>query len=341
MRCFSGSSIRNCTFVCSENRTDLLSIVGANIEVVGCRFGPCYGLFPILRAYTQGNCRIEDCVFEGIERSSSLIEINMDCPGPEGVPITIRGNRFLNYHGVSPAQGTTAIRLLPQDQSYCYFGVIEENEFRDGSSILTSGIRAGASVDLVGNTFQDLGPDPMPNVYASGLFVDTIHARYNSYLEPGIAAESSGPYFDVRENWWGDSTGPNHANLNPEGQGTPVGNGVLFIPWLTMHPDSLPDTNGVAVDDLDLLLPNEYAITVYPNPFNATTTLTIEVVTSGIYEVILYDLTGRETTRLFSGRIEFRRSLQVNAEGFASGVYFARLSNAKSEVAVTKLLLLK
>lgn len=38
--------------------------------------------------------------------------------------------------------------------------------------------------------------------------------------------------FDARFNWWGDPTGPHHAELNSNGQGNDLSAGVEFQPWL-------------------------------------------------------------------------------------------------------------
>lgn len=36
----------------------------------------------------------------------------------------------------------------------------------------------------------------------------------------------------ARWNWWGDTSGPHHPELNPQGKGNPVTDGVEFCPWL-------------------------------------------------------------------------------------------------------------
>lgn len=36
----------------------------------------------------------------------------------------------------------------------------------------------------------------------------------------------------AKNNWWGDSSGPYHPTLNPEGKGDEVSDGVIFDPWL-------------------------------------------------------------------------------------------------------------
>ncbi len=88
-------------------------------------------------------------------------------------------------------------------------------------------------------------------------------------------------------------------------------------------------------------LPSSFALYVYPNPFNATTSLKIEVSRAGFYDVLLFDVTGRQVAKLFSGRIDTQQTIAVNAEQFSSGVYFAQLRSGESSLAATKLLLLK
>jgi hypothetical protein len=51
------------------------------------------------------------------------------------------------------------------------------------------------------------------------------------------------PFLDARNNDWGNSTGPYHPTLNPEGTGSRVSDNVLFIPWISKDSDGdgLPD----------------------------------------------------------------------------------------------------
>ena len=76
----------------------------------------------------------------------------------------------------------------------------------------------------------------------SGVGVDgtTIVFRSNLFLDGGAM---SGPlalrhrgddtkFVDAVNNWWGASSGPYHASLNPTGTGSPVGDYVTFDPWL-------------------------------------------------------------------------------------------------------------
>ncbi len=59
-------------------------------------------------------------------------------------------------------------------------------------------------------------------------------ANFNNIVgnvEWGVLNEST-PIFDATNNWWGHGTGPFHEPDNPDGQGDPVSDNVLFDPWL-------------------------------------------------------------------------------------------------------------
>ena len=65
------------------------------------------------------------------------------------------------------------------------------------------------------------------------------HTVVNNQLLAGI--QNSGVDLVVAENnWWGSPLGPFHPDLNPQGEGVTVGDGVDFNPWLTEPPE--PDT---------------------------------------------------------------------------------------------------
>ncbi|MFA5535849.1 MAG: right-handed parallel beta-helix repeat-containing protein [Bacillota bacterium] len=58
------------------------------------------------------------------------------------------------------------------------------------------------------------------------------------------------------ENWWGESNGPYHPVLNPQGTGNPVSNNVDFIPW-SIEPPSIQaatcSIKEVALEKYDIL----------------------------------------------------------------------------------------
>ncbi|MCH8327939.1 MAG: T9SS type A sorting domain-containing protein, partial [Candidatus Marinimicrobia bacterium] len=52
-------------------------------------------------------------------------------------------------------------------------------------------------------------------------------------------------------------------------------------------------------------LPSEIALhSNYPNPFNPSTTLQLDLPQAGVVSLVVYDLLGRELTRLADGRLE-------------------------------------
>ncbi|HDI02078.1 MAG TPA: hypothetical protein ENF93_00375, partial [Ignisphaera sp.] len=88
-------------------------------------------------------------------------------------------------------------------------------------------------------------------------------AIYNTYLSfkgttlilqsIGIRIEltDSNVVIDLRYNWWGDSSGPRHSDLNPEGKGVEIQIGgaaqLFFYPWLEKPHIPFPSTN-ISID---------------------------------------------------------------------------------------------
>lgn len=142
---------------------------------------------------------------------------------------------------------------------------------------------------------------------------------------------------DARYNWWGDSTGPFHSTLNPDGEGDRVGDNVLFDPWYIDSTGSLdsPEQNN--------FIPEKASLEAYPNPFNLETTLKPSVPNAMIVRVELFDILGRSIKDIWSGPLSYEKEIKFSASGFSSGVYFARAYDTihNRPVAMTKMLLLK
>jgi len=74
---------------------------------------------------------------------------------------------------------------------------------------------------------------------------------------------------------------------------------------------------------------------IYPNPFNSSTEFSFEMPRVARATINVYDVLGREQATLLNDVVQAgARSVMWNAEGFASGIYFVRLS--VGDVAVTK-----
>ena len=79
----------------------------------------------------------------------------------------------------------------------------------------------------------------------------------------------------------------------------------------------------------------------YPNPFNPTTTISYNLPKSGLVNLVIYDVLGKEIKRLVS---EYKQAgsykINFDASALASGVYFYSL-RANDFVSTKKMLLLK
>lgn len=79
----------------------------------------------------------------------------------------------------------------------------------------------------------------------------------------------------------------------------------------------------------------------YPNPFNPSTVIGYQLAVNSFVTVKVYDLLGREVTRLVNGEESAgNHSIRWDAANFTSGVYFYEL-NAGSYHSVRKMLLMK
>ena len=68
----------------------------------------------------------------------------------------------------------------------------------------------------------------------------------------------------------------------------------------------------------------------YPNPFNTSTTLSYMQPQSGPVSIAIYNLLGQRVATIFDGEKQAgRHTITWDAEGFPTGVYFARLEAGK------------
>jgi Secretion system C-terminal sorting domain len=71
------------------------------------------------------------------------------------------------------------------------------------------------------------------------------------------------------------------------------------------------------------LLPDAFALTAYPNPFNASTTISLELPTSADLRLSVYNIAGREVAVLQDGYINAGvYQFSFDAGSLASGIYF-------------------
>jgi len=82
---------------------------------------------------------------------------------------------------------------------------------------------------ITGNGWRGIG---LYNI----LGCDTIAINFNNIHDntpQGVWAEGCDATVDATMNWWGDISGPEQENTNPDGQGNAVSDNVDYQPWLT------------------------------------------------------------------------------------------------------------
>ena len=80
----------------------------------------------------------------------------------------------------------------------------------------------------------------------------------------------------------------------------------------------------------------------YPNPFNPETTISYSLVTDADVRLSVFDISGRKVAELVSGRqARGNHSVNFNANGLTSGIYFYRLSVDGKILAGKKMMMLK
>jgi hypothetical protein len=88
-------------------------------------------------------------------------------------------------------------------------------------------------------------------------------------------------------------------------------------------------------------IPKEYALSIYPNPFNPATTLEFALPKAGLVQVNVYDIIGRLVNEVVSGEFEAGfHKVNFDASSLPSGLYFARI-NSRDFVMTKKLMLVK
>jgi hypothetical protein len=104
--------------------------------------------------------------------------------------------------------------------------------------------------------------------------------------------------------------------------------------------DAFLDTVITSVNREEII--SHYALNIYPNPFNPTTTIEFTLAEDSHVLLKVYDMLGREVAILINQDLKAGtlHSSVFNASRLTSGIYFCRLETEKSFL-VNKLMLLK
>lgn len=171
-----------------------------------------------------------------------------------GTTVTLQRNRI---GGNRLSEGAPMVRFANQSSFSALLFDVSGNLFRGGLpnfQILSNGplqgnitcnafVSEGQGLGLRTQTLQ-VNPNGAPAldlVLHSNIIDDHIPPVIPIYLKYGLGrGATSEVLIDMRNNWWGDATGPYEPDTNPLGRGDSVGNNILFAPWLTQAPSCAP-----------------------------------------------------------------------------------------------------
>ena len=98
-----------------------------------------------------------------------------------------------------------------------------------------------------------------------------------------------------------------------------------------------------AAGDPNPVVPTDISVgPAYPNPFNMSTVLPLELHRTATVEIAVFNMLGQEVGRLFYGKYAAgKHLLSVSGSSWASGVYFAQILVAKHSISTQRLVLIK
>jgi hypothetical protein len=101
------------------------------------------------------------------------------------------------------------------------------------------------------------------------------------------------------------------------------------------------DSATVAIDNFLDRLPSRFALLQnYPNPFNASTTIRYSLPERSDVRIDIYNILGQRVATLFEGIMQSGyHAVTWQADGFPSGIYFARLQTSRHSENIRMLLL--
>jgi hypothetical protein len=155
---------------------------------------------------------------------------------------------------------------------------------------------------------------------------DSCDTYYNIFLDPQFVDTANGDYHLQAGSPCIDAGDP---ALGPDPDGTVADIGAFYFDQMKAD-----DPERTAVRRYELLQN-------YPNPFNSATQIVFDLPQAARAELIVYDVTGRQVTTLFSGMAAAGRNrVSWTAEDLPSGIYFCRLASGDSRQ-TRKLILMK
>ncbi len=139
-----------------------------------------------------------------------------------------------------------------------------------------------------------------------------------------------------------EGLGLTYANVYENGSA--ITHGIYELKATRINGISYGDTTlFVDVKEENISQPATFALSQnYPNPFNPNTTIQYSIPESGMVELKVYDVLGREVKTLINGFVEVgNHSVNFNASNLSSGVYFYSIKYAGKNTITKKMVLTK
>jgi len=313
--------VENCSFQSNLLVAEWLWLTGPKLVVRGCDFGPT-GSQIVSSIWTSGSrgCLFENNVYHDLRTILSAFAFGNEERGDTSY---FRNNVFRNCRCVVAIGAGGGLEMNGQGSGS--WPVVVENCVFDSCThwyASTSGfgaIKCGTmAATLVNNRF--MGHDQrVSEVQIVQSPWATMHGCRFDRTEWAVYADTvENPdtvwHISAEFNWWGDSTGPYHAQLNPQGQGDAIVGPVNFSPWLR-------DTLVSAPEPPALNLLSSFVLSVYPNPFNRSVTLTLAGITGPDFEIGLYNLLGQIVDVVHRGPLTGSQVHYQAPPWLASGIY--------------------
>jgi len=168
--------------------------------------------------------------------------------------VTMRGNRF---GGNRLSEGAPQVRVANSSTFDTLNLAIEGNLIRGGAinlQLATNGPLKGTVAcnaligEMQGFSLRTQTPQVAPNgippmqLRVEDNYIDEhLPPIIPVYLRYGLGrGATSEILLDMRNNWWGESSGPYDPSQNADGRGDSVGANIVFAPWLNAAPPCAP-----------------------------------------------------------------------------------------------------
>jgi Secretion system C-terminal sorting domain len=183
------------------------------------------------------------------------------------------------------------------------------------------------------NGLNYVGPELLREtvLFEPGVTITAIHLVQ---LVPGYAPEGNYTY-KVRAGFY-----PNDIYAQDMFEFEKLG-----VTAATDHEDQGWTTSGwtIADDKKTVPIPEEFSITsVYPNPFNPMTSISVNLPEAGELSVVVYNVTGRQVATLANGHLAAgQHQFTFDGSGLSSGIYFVHASVPGQMNEMCKVVLMK